>query len=201
MAFPPGFSTSCARGCRWPTWSAGASGSPAAGASMAGSARSTTRRRRPSTSSRTRASFTASAAARMATRSASSCAPTISTFSRRSSDWRARPGSRCRSRPRRSARRRSAKRRCSKRSKPPPHFYEARLWSPAGARGARLSRGARARRRDDPRAFGSAGRGDDRQALRRALAAEFPEPLLRRGRAAASLRGRRRALTIISAAG
>ena len=50
-------------------------------------------------------------------------------------------------------------------------------------------------------ASASAGRGDDRQALRRALASEFPEPLLRRGRAAAHRPRMAAAPTIISATG
>ena len=70
--------------------------------------------------------------------------------SRRSSGWPARPGSRCRSRRRRSASGRSARRRCSRRSQAAAGSTRAQLWSPPGARGARLSRAARPRRRDDP---------------------------------------------------
>ena len=78
------------------------------------------------------------------------CAPRTSTSSRRSSGWPARPGSRCRSRRRRSASGRSGRRRCSRRSPPPPSFYEAQLWSPAGARARDYLTRARARRGDDP---------------------------------------------------
>ena len=68
--FRPAFSTNCAAGSRSPSWSGGGCGWSARAANTAAFARSITKRRRPSTSSRTRGSFIASAAARMATRSA-----------------------------------------------------------------------------------------------------------------------------------
>ena len=73
MAFPPGFLDELrVAGVARRSGRASASSWPARAANMAGCARFITRRRRPSTSSRTSSSFIASAAARMATRSASS---------------------------------------------------------------------------------------------------------------------------------
>ncbi len=120
--FRRAFSTNCAAGFRCRAWSAAGSSSPGAGASMPGSARFITKKRRPSTSSRTKIFSTASDAARMATRSVLSCAPTTSISSKRSKNWPAKPGSRSRRPRRRSAKRRSGRRRCSKLSKPPPPF-------------------------------------------------------------------------------
>ena len=57
-------------------------------------------------------------------------------------------------------------------------FYEAQLWSPSGAR-ARDYLSARGLDEETVRRFRLGWAGDDRQALYRALAAEFPEPLLR----------------------
>src|SRR3984893_1511137 len=57
-------------------------------------------------------------------------------------------------------------------------FYEAQLWSPSGAR-ARDYLTARGLDEETIRRSRLGGASDDRQALRRALAKEFPEPLLR----------------------
>ena len=57
-------------------------------------------------------------------------------------------------------------------------FYETQLWSPSGARARDYLR-ARGLDEETIRRFRLGWAGDDRQALRRALAAEFPEPLLR----------------------
>src|SRR5947207_3019340 len=59
-------------------------------------------------------------------------------------------------------------------------FYEARLWSPAGTR-AREYLAARGLDEGTIRRFGPGWASDDRQALRRALAGEFPEALLIEG--------------------
>jgi len=56
-------------------------------------------------------------------------------------------------------------------------FYEAQLWSPSGAR-AREYLSARGLDEETIRRFRLGWASDDRQALRRALAKEFPEPLL-----------------------
>jgi DNA primase len=56
-------------------------------------------------------------------------------------------------------------------------FYEAQLWAPAGARARDYLR-ARGLDEETIRRFRLGWAGDDRQALRRALAPEFPEPLL-----------------------
>ena len=56
-------------------------------------------------------------------------------------------------------------------------FYEARLWSPAGA-AARDYLTARGLDAETIRTFRLGWAPDDRQALRRALAADYPEPLL-----------------------
>src|SRR6516225_7987500 len=82
---------------------------------MPGCARSTTKRRPPSTLSKTNLFFIALAVVRMAMRLGSSCATTISTSSRRSRNWRARPGSPFRARPRKSESARSNKKPCSRR--------------------------------------------------------------------------------------
>src|SRR5579863_721521 len=57
-------------------------------------------------------------------------------------------------------------------------FYEAQLWSPAGIR-AREYLGARGLDEETIRRFRLGWAPEDRQSLRRALATEFPEPLLR----------------------
>src|SRR5438309_4379045 len=59
-------------------------------------------------------------------------------------------------------------------------FYEAQLWAPSGAR-AREYLTARGLDEETIRRFRLGWAGDDRQALRRALAGEFPEPLLHEG--------------------
>jgi DNA primase len=56
-------------------------------------------------------------------------------------------------------------------------FYEAQLWAPAGAR-AREYLTARGLDEETIRRFRLGWAGDDRQALRRALAGDFPEALL-----------------------
>ncbi len=56
-------------------------------------------------------------------------------------------------------------------------FYEAQLWAPVGAR-AREYLTARGLDEETIRRFRLGWASDDRQALRRALAPEFPEPLL-----------------------
>src|SRR5216684_2488890 len=56
-------------------------------------------------------------------------------------------------------------------------FYEAQLWAPAGAR-ARQYLTARGLDEETIRRFRLGWAGDDRQALRRALAGDFPEALL-----------------------
>jgi DNA primase len=56
-------------------------------------------------------------------------------------------------------------------------FYEAQLWASAGARARDYLR-ARGLDEETIRRFRLGWAGDDRQALRRALAPEFPEPLL-----------------------
>src|ERR1700730_15888812 len=56
-------------------------------------------------------------------------------------------------------------------------FYEAQLWSPAGSR-ARDYLTARGLDEETIRRFRLGWAGDDRQALRRALAGDFPEALL-----------------------
>ncbi len=57
-------------------------------------------------------------------------------------------------------------------------FYQTRLWSPSGAR-AREYLTARGLDEETIRRFRLGWAGEDRQALRRALGKEFPEPLLR----------------------
>ena len=57
------------------------------------------------------------------------------------------------------------------------NFYEARLWSPAGTR-AREYLAARGLDEETIRRFRLGWAPEDRQALRRALGGEFPEPLL-----------------------
>src|SRR6266404_2266559 len=59
-------------------------------------------------------------------------------------------------------------------------FYEAQLWAPSGAR-ARDYLTARGLDEETIRRFRLGWAGDDRQALRRALSGEFPEPLLHEG--------------------
>src|SRR6266699_5253789 len=59
-------------------------------------------------------------------------------------------------------------------------FYEAQLWAPAGAR-AREYLTSRGLDEETIRRFRLGWAGDDRQALRRALSGEFPEPLLHEG--------------------
>src|SRR5439155_17143451 len=59
-------------------------------------------------------------------------------------------------------------------------FYEAQLWAPSGAR-AREYLTARGLDEETIRRFRLGWAGDDRQALRRALSGEYPEPLLLEG--------------------
>ena len=201
MAFPPGFLDELrSPRSRSPIWSAGGCGSCGAGASIPGCARSTTRRRRRFTSSRTRGFFIASAAARMATRSASSCAPTISILSRRSSGWPARPGSRCRTQTPQERERAQRQKTLLEALAAAAEFYEAQLWGPAGAR-AREYLIRRGLDEETIRRFRLGWAPEDRQALRRALGGEFPGGTAARGRAAARAATKAAARTIISAAG
>ena len=73
----------------------------------------------------------------------------------------------------------SGRRPCSKRSPPPPQFYEAQLWSPAGARAPRIPDAARPRRGNDPPLPPRLGAGRPPVAAPRRSAREFPEALLR----------------------
>ncbi len=80
-------------------------------------------------------------------------------------------------------------------------FYEAQLWGPAGAR-AREYLTRRGLDEETIRRFRLGWAPDDRQALRRALAGDFPEALLREAGLAASVPRRTVAarLTTISVA-
>ena len=74
-------------------------------------------------------------------------------------------------------------------------FYEAQLWGPAGAR-AREYLTRRGLDEETIRRFRLGWAPDDRQALRRALAGEFPGGAAARGRAVARARRRRHALRL-----
>ena len=163
-------------------------------------ARSTTRRRRPSASSRTRASITASVAARMATSSASSCRPRVSTSPKRSSSWPARPGSRCRRRRPRSASGRSAQRRLQGAVEAACAFFEEHA-EDAGRqpRRATICAGAAStRRRSGASAWAMRPTRDAAEA--RAADRRFPEALLIEAGLLHRPEGDGETLSIISAA-
>ena len=193
--FRPAFSTSCAARVARRSGRPPRPAHPARAANITGSARSTTRRRRPFMSSRTRGSFIASAAARMATRSASSCAPTISTSSRRSSGWPARPGCGAAADPA-GARARQRAEDAARGARRGLRLLRGAAVRAGRRPGPRLSDRARPRRGDDARASASAGRRRRPRGIDRALGPEFPEALLREAGLAAQPRGWRQALRL-----
>ena len=201
MAFPPGFldelrSRIVARRAGRPAGQADAARARA----FAGCARSITRRRRPSTSSRTRGFSIASAAARMATRSAFMMRADNLDFIEAVERLAGEAGIAVPQQTPQERERAQRQKTLLEALAAAAAFYEAQLWAAGRGARARISDPARSRRGDDPALPAGLGARGPAGTAPRARGANFPEPLLARGRAACACRTMAASPTIISAA-